>query len=206
MQYEYKSMRLPVADGEEFVRHHDVVAKEFSELGVDGWDLVSIKEDIAFFKRVIPNGKPVGLAKVCSNCKCFQPAEETEKDIEDRASGWCSEWKLAMAGMGTCNEFVEKNWTASVPNPTASAPDEESAWHWLPRTDVGEKRVEAVTSQVAGIQSPSHKHRVVVIMDRHGSVVRGKTDMINGHDHNISLIGMADEADGHTHTFEIPRG
>lgn len=204
MKYEYKTMRLPVADGEAFVRHHEEVAKEFSELGVEGWDLVSIKEEIAFFKRVIPNGKPVGLAKVCSNCKCLKPAEETEKDAEDQTSGWCSEWKLAMAGMGTCNEFVEKNW--SVPNPTGSAPDEESAWHWLPRTDVGEKRVEAVTSEVAGIQSPSHKHRVVVIMDRHAAVVRGKTDMINGHDHSISLMGMADEADGHTHTFEIPRG
>jgi hypothetical protein len=198
-------MRLPVTDGEAFVRHHEDVAREFSELGSEGWDLISIKDEIAFFKRVIPNGKPVGLAKTCSNCKCFKPADDeiTEKS-GDQVSGWCNEWKLAMAGMGTCDGFAEKDW--SIPNPAGSPPDEESAWHWLPRTDVGEKRVEAVTSEVAGIQSPSHKHRVVVIMDRHGSVVRGKTDMINGHDHNISLMGMADEADGHTHTFEIPRG
>jgi len=205
VKYEYKTMRLSVADGEEFVRHHDVVAKEFSELGGEGWELVSIERDTAFFKRVISNGKPSGLAKVCSNCKCFEPADETtEKDSLDKPSGWCGEQKLAMLGMGTCDGFTEKNW--NTPNPTGSPPDEESAWHWLPRTDVGEKRVESITDQVDGIQSPSHKHRVVVIMDRHGKVVRGKTDMINGHDHNISFMNMADEADGHTHTFEIPRG
>ena len=104
-----------------------------------------------------------------------------------------------MAAGGTCSKWSLRGDTEK------SVPDEVSAWHWMPRTEVGEKRIEAVTSQVAGIAAPEHKHRVMVIRAKDGSVVRGKTDVVNGHDHPVLVMGMVEESDGHTHTFLLPQ-
>lgn len=87
------------------------------------------------------------------------------------------------------------------PTAASATPDENSAWHWTARSEFGEKRVEAITNEVAGVKSPEHKHRVVCIVDKDGKVVRGQTDMVNGHAHQITVPGMTDDADGHTHTF-----
>jgi hypothetical protein len=193
MKYEYAVHQAPGLD----------IIKKF---GDEGWELVSVDGGTAYFKKEISTSeKPKGCAKVCANCKCFTAQADKEASIE--ATGMCSDWKLAMTATGSCEKFVEKEIMGAVKSlPAGSVPDEVSAWHWQPRTEFGEKRVEAITSQEAGANSPDHKHRVVVIRDKNGKVVRGKTDMVNGHDHPISFMGMADEADGHTHTFELPQG
>jgi hypothetical protein len=196
------------------------------ELGKGGWEMVSVDGGTAYLKRRVPTS-PTTLAKVCSNCNCFE--ECVSKDADGQAFGECSEWKLAVAAGGSCDQFTEKAYgqasgQAAPYRPAegrpfgqeagpvavedtgrqgiSAPPDEDRAWHWKPRTERGEKRLETTTSQDSGIDSPSHKHKVVVILDKNGKVVRGKTDMVNGHDHPISINGIADEADGHTHTFD----
>lgn len=82
-----------------------------------------------------------------------------------------------------------------------SVPDADAPWHWLPRSEVGEKRIEAVTSQDVGLVSPAHSHRVVAIIGPDKKVVRGKTDNVSGHEHNVTVLGNVEEADGHVHTF-----
>lgn len=173
-------------------------------LGEDGWELVSVDSGRAYLKRPIVKGKPSGCAKMCANCKCFAPQSDKEASLD--SAGWCSDWKVAMLASGSCEKFSEKEVGTVKSLPLgAVAPDDESAWHWQARTELGEKRVEAVTDLVAGVQAPQHRHRVVVIRDKNGNVVRGKAEMVNGHSHTISFMGMTDEADGHTHTFEIPQ-
>lgn len=169
-------------------------------MGEEGWDLVSVDSGRAYLKRPIVKSKPYGCAKMCANCKCFSAQSDKEASLE--SAGWCSDWKLAMSASGSCEKFVEKEMVGTVKSLPA---DESSAWHWQARTELGEKRVEAVTDLVAGVQAPQHRHRVIVIRDKNGNVVRGKAESVNGHSHTISFMGMTDEADGHTHTFEIPQ-
>jgi hypothetical protein len=130
---------------------------------------------------------------------CFDCENFPEKSREAVAK--CQRWGVQVFGAGGagCDTFK----TRSVV--TKESPVEDpSAWHWQPRTEEGEKRIEAITSQEAGVSAPSHKHRVQVIICKKGKVIRGKTDMVNGHFHVITILGMADEADGHTHSFVVP--
>jgi hypothetical protein len=65
----------------------------------------------------------------------------------------------------------------------------------------GEKRIDSLTSQDAGLDDKLHSHRVVVIVDRDMNVISGSTDFVLNHSHPITLLGVVDEADGHTHVF-----
>jgi hypothetical protein len=140
--------------------------------------------------RVDPDVK---VAKVCANCGSFETVKDTD------GVGRCPEWNLLVEASGGCGKFKTRGMTEK------SIPDEVSAWHWTPRTEIGEKRIEAITTQGSGVASPEHKHRVMVIRAKDGSVVRGKTDVVNGHDHLIKFMGMVEEADGHGHTFLLPQ-
>lgn len=235
MKFEYTSLDLgTVAPSHERVdRRRAEFLKGLSGLGEQGWELVSIEGPIAYLKRGLSNNGPSELAKVCSNCSCFQ--ECAEKDASGQAFGTCADWKTAVTATATCDRFAEKAYgqaegqaspyqdvggrptsqsaglipAAPVVRDSAAGapPDSESAWHWQPQTDFGEKRLEATTDQVGGISSPDHKHKVVAILDKDGKVVRGKTDMINGHEHSVTINGMCEEADGHTHIYDpTPRG
>lgn len=235
MKFEYTSLDLDtVAPAHERAdRRRAEFLKSLGELGEQGWELVSIEGPVAYLKRgVVNGGAPSELAKVCSNCRCFQ--ECAEKDAAGQAFGVCSDWKMSVSATASCERFVEKAYGQSegqaspyqdvggrptgqsaglvpaVPverDGAAAPPDSESAWHWQPNTDFGEKRLEATTDQSGGVASPDHKHKVVAILDKDGKVVRGKTDMVNGHEHAVAINGMCEEADGHTHTFDpTPRG
>jgi hypothetical protein len=70
----------------------------------------------------------------------------------------------------------------------------------------GHKRLQAVTSNDAGLDDKVHSHRVAVIVDRDMQVVRGQTDEVAGHTHPISIVGSVDESAGHTHKFSIYTG
>jgi hypothetical protein len=194
MRYEYKFVEKRLLP--------DLLA-QLDVLGKDGWELASQPDQTsAILKRGICMEIPQGTATACANCAGFKPAE-TLKSLD--SVGWCEEWKLAMNATGRCDRFhAIPGGTHNIP--AGSVPDENSAWHWQPRTEFGEKRVEAITDLVSGVLAPEHKHRVLVIASKDGCVVRGKTDMVNGHEHPITTVGMVDEADGHTHTFDIPRG
>lgn len=235
MKFEYTSLDLDtVAPAHERAdRRRAEFLKSLTGLGEQGWELVSVVGPTAYLKRGVAAGGPSDLAKVCSNCRSFQ--ECAEKDAGGRSFGNCSDWKTAVTATATCDRFAEKSYGQAEGQaspyqdvggrPTAQAaglipagpagrdsagaapPDAESAWHWKPNTDHGEKRLEATTDQVGGVESPSHKHKVVAILDKDGKVVRGKTDMVNGHDHPVTINGMCEEADGHTHTYDpTPRG
>lgn len=176
MHYLHKVMDLPSEE-------------ELNTLGKEGWHVsAAVGDQIIMVKQV---GKPEGVARVCSNCGSFPDAEKDE-------AGKCPEWGMLMEPGGTCEKFTLREAEKSVP-------DEDSAWHWEPRTEIGEKRIEAITSQDKGAVAPEHKHRVVVIRASDGSVVRGKTDVVNDHDHMILFMGMTEESDGHTHTFVLPQ-
>jgi hypothetical protein len=192
MRYEYKKASL--ADLE-----------ALNKMGDEGWEVCTLVGTDALLKKCLPTGCPSGTARACSNCKHFS-TQVAEKDKNAETPGWCGEWKLAMQITGSCEKFVQKEVIpgAVTPLPAGAVPDHESAWHWQPRTELGEKRVEAITSQVAGASAPDHKHRVLVILSKDGKIVRGKTDMVNGHEHKITLLGMTEEADGHTHTWIVP--
>lgn len=202
MRYEYKVVGVAPATVEDTLK----------ALGDEGWELASITGSTLYFKKAISNGVPTGVAKACANCKHFSVPQGVEKDMKAETPGWCDEWKLAMCVTGACERFALKDAIpgSRTPLPAGSVPDEESAWHWQARTEFGEKRVEAITSQVAGIRSPEHKHQVIVIVDKNGGIVRGKTNMVNGHEHKIAVMGTTEEADGHTHiwspTSERPAG
>lgn len=199
------------------------LATRLKGLGEEGWDLVTIQGETAYFKRAFPNGVPIGLAKTCGNCGQFDA--KVEKDADGQPVGLCREWKVAMAALGSCQKFVAaekigkafQNTGEPVVQPAANvtpaaslAPtvvgDIEDPRHWQPRSEAGEKKVQATSSQESGLQAPSHKHRITVIMGRDQRVVRGKTDFVNGHAHAVSVMGLTDEADGHTHVFEPLQG
>jgi len=176
MQYLHKVMSLPSED-------------ELNALGKEGWHVsAGVGDKVIMVKQV---GDPEGAARVCSNCASFP---ETEKD----SAAKCPEWGVLMEPGGSCEKWTAKAMEKSVP-------DEVSAWGWQPRTEIGEKRIEAITTQEKGAVAPEHKHRVVVIRAADGSVVRGKTDVVNDHDHVILFMGMTEESDGHTHTFVLPQ-
>lgn len=191
MKYEYTTVKVDI--------------EALNKLGDEGWDVCALIGSDVLLKKCLPSGCPSGAARACSNCKHFS-TQVAEKDKNAETPGWCGEWKLAMQITGSCDKFVQKDGIpgAVTPLPAGAVPDHQSAWHWQPRTELGEKRVEAITNQVSGVTSPEHKHRVLVIMDKNGKIVRGKTDMVNGHEHNISFLGLCDEADGHTHTWIVP--
>lgn len=91
------------------------------------------------------------------------------------------------------------------PTPTAPAAplgETDGARHWLPRTDIGEHRYEMVSTQESGLTSAPHKHVVYVILDSNRSIVRGKTDNVLGHEHDVKVLGTTEESDGHTHRTE----
>lgn len=234
MKFEYTTLDLEKAAPahERADRRRSEFLKSLQGLGEEGWELVSVEGPIAFLKRAVVNGAPTTLAKVCSNCRCFQ--ECAEKDASGQTFGNCIDWKMAVGGSGSCDRFAEKAYGQAegqaapyqpvggrptgqsagpvpagpvVRDSAGAPPDSESAWHWQPRTEYGEKRLEATTDQIAGVESPEHKHKVLAILDKDGKVVRGKTDMVNGHEHPVAINGMCEEADGHTHTYDpTPRG
>ncbi len=234
MKFEYATLDFEkIAPPRERVdRQRDVFLKALQAKGEEGWELVNVAGPLAFLKRSIPNGEPTALAKVCANCTQFE--RSIEKDADGASGGKCAEWSLFVASEGACERFCEKAYGQPEGQanpihqvegrPTGQSagevvagpsdrdgvrlpPDADSAWHWQPRTEFGEKRLEATTSQDQGIDSPDHKHKVVVILDKNGKVVRGKTDVVNGHDHPVTINGLVDDADGHTHTYDpTPRG
>lgn len=171
-------------------------------LGKDGWCLTTSAGDRLFLVKIV-NPSP---HEECGNQHCADCGNFPEKSRYAVAK--CQRWGVSVQGSGGsgCDTFTEKQAVVVVDTgtPPIGPRDDPSAWHWQPRTEDGEKRVEAISTQDTGIISPSHKHRVLVIMSSTGGVVRGKTDMVNGHYHGITHMGMTEEADGHTHTFVAP--
>lgn len=229
MKFEYTTLDAEkVAGSLESADRGAALLKALQDLGAQGWELVSAGGPVSYLKRPVANGAPTRLAKVCGNCRAY--AEFAQKDAEGQPVGRCGEWKLAVSAEGACERFAEKAYgqpegqpspyrvvagapTGQTAGPVVAAatgrdsasvvpPDAEGARHWQARTEFGERRVEATTSQEDGVQSPPHKHRVVAIVDRTGQVIRGKAEMANGHEHRVEVLGMCDEADGHTHTFD----
>lgn len=172
-------------------------------LGKEGWCLTASAGDRLFLVKMV-NVSPHMLGderRYCADCANFP---EKSRD----AVGKCAKWGVTVQGSGTdCDTFtgrIAKDHGEQGGGHGEAVSDDLSAWHWQPDTNAGEKRIEAITSQDAGITAPAHKHRVQVIVCKKGKVIRGKTDMVNGHAHAISFIGMTDEADGHTHVWSVP--
>ena len=216
-KYEYKVVDLSTATAcgtaEKSVSACDLAERSMRSLGQQGWDLVSIVGDRAYMKKEIDDGSPRGAARICANCSKFDDSKREKSDAFG-VSGMCAVHKIAMMPGGTCDSFAQRSSIgvgadASVSkakdDPKKDVPqDEESAWHWQPRTEIGEKRVEAVTSMSEGVKCPSHSHRLLAILGRDRAVVRGKTDMFDGHEHAVPMVGSVEEADGHSHVWNLP--
>jgi len=170
-------------------------------LGKDGWCLTTSAGDRLFLVKIVD----VQPHKACDGQHCANCGNFPEKS--QYAVAKCQRWGVSVQGSGGsgCDTYMEKQAVvvAETGMPPIGPKDDPSAWHWQPRTEDGEKRVEAITTQDTGVVAPSHKHRVLVIRSKDGKVVRGKTDMVNGHYHGIMTMGMTEEADGHTHTFDV---
>jgi len=71
------------------------------------------------------------------------------------------------------------------------------------REQAGQRKIEAITTQDAGVDGVRHCHRVVALVDKDMRVIYGKTDSVDGHTHDVKVVGLVEEADGHTHTFKV---
>ncbi|SRR5579885_75530 len=204
MRYDYKVIAVDKSAGPSFIDGD--IESNLRVLGEAGWELMSVYGGKAYLKKCASNGLPQGCAKACGNCKAFKAAPAAEKETGELPNGWCEKHKLAMLVTSACEDFAQKDLPgAPTPIPAGALQDENSAFHWQPKTEIGEKKIQAITNQVAGVKSDEHKHQVIVITDAKGRVVRGKTNMINGHEHNVTILGMTEEADGHTHRFDLPQ-
>jgi len=74
---------------------------------------------------------------------------------------------------------------------------------WVADSEVGQKKLEAISSTNSGLDGVSHSHRVIVIVDKNMEVLKGTTDEVDGHIHPITMVGVLDEVEGHTHTFSV---
>jgi hypothetical protein len=74
--------------------------------------------------------------------------------------------------------------------------------HWLPSTIDGQTKKEMLTDQQSGLKSAPHQHMAYAIINSDRTVVRGKTENVLGHEHNIKILGTTEESDGHCHTTE----
>ena len=74
---------------------------------------------------------------------------------------------------------------------------------WVADSAKGEKSIEAITSEDSGLKGSEHKHRVKTIVDNDMKVLRGITDEVDGHVHDVTILGTVEETDGHTHTFKV---
>lgn len=50
-----------------------------------------------------------------------------------------------------------------------------------------------------------HVHAFVALLDEYGSVISGGTEVTDGHEHSISRSTYTDDADSHSHVFNVPQ-
>ena len=67
-----------------------------------------------------------------------------------------------------------------------------------------------VDKVISGVTEPDiydgHTHKYTVILDDDGRVISGGTDVVNTHDHNISVHTSTDLAQSHRHIFNVLSG
>ena len=185
----------------------DLDSDVLNKMGSEGWDLVLLVKQDLVFKRSLSGGGggPVGLVKVCGNC--------TEFDVNksDSSTGRCSKYGAVMNEYGHCDDgwihkaVTKKDTPADKPSDVpAIATEEVSPWHLRANTLAGERRLDAMTdlSEDPTGQPASHRHRVVAVVTGENKVVKGMTDMVEGHVHEVKYIGMLEEKAGHAHTWK----
>lgn len=67
----------------------------------------------------------------------------------------------------------------------------------------GTKQYEAMSSMDADLEDISHNHMVLVVVDAEMKVVSANVQEVNGHTHECSVLGVLEESEGHTHTFQV---
>jgi len=72
-----------------------------------------------------------------------------------------------------------------------------------PVTKLGFKEVATISSRDAGIKSSEHQHMLKCVVGKEAKVESFEVQQVDGHTHEIKMLGVLDEADGHTHTFEV---
>lgn len=91
--------------------------------------------------------------------------------------------------------------------PDAAAPGTTNVIEWAADESAGEKKIEVISNEDTTFSGIPHVHRVLVIVGPDKKVRRGKTDVVAEHVHEVSpVIGFLEEADGHTHVYNVSFG
>jgi len=72
-----------------------------------------------------------------------------------------------------------------------------------PNAKAGYRTIDAMSSMSEDTDDIAHNHIVRVLVDGNMDVVESFVQEINGHEHVCSVLGTLDEAEGHTHTFQV---
>ena len=113
-------------------------------------------------------------------------------------------WELVAVDQGIMFFKRYENYEAQLRvGVAAENENDEPLLAWKANSAAGEKRINSVTTQDAGPDGVTHAHRVVAIVDGENVVVKGGTDMVDDHVHPVSILGVVEEAAGHTHLFSV---
>jgi len=113
-------------------------------------------------------------------------------------------WELVAVDKGIMYFKRYENYEAQLRTGVAAENEnDEPLFTWKANEAAGEKRINSITSQDAGPGGAPHSHRVVAIVNGEMVIVKGATDSVDDHTHPITILGTADEAAGHTHTFVV---
>jgi hypothetical protein len=113
-------------------------------------------------------------------------------------------WELVAVDQGIMYFKRYENYEAQLRvGVAAENENDEPLLAWKANPAAGEKRISSVTTQDAGPDGVPHSHRVVAIVDGENVVMKGSTDMVDDHVHPVSLLGVVEEAAGHTHLFSV---
>ena len=133
-----------------------------------------------------------------------QELEDPEKLSEILAKLGARSWELVAVDGGNMYFKRYENYEAQLrPGVAAENENDEPLLSWVPDAAAGERRITSVTSANAGPGGVPHSHRVVAIVDSAMEVQRGATDTVDGHMHEVNILGVVEEADGHTHVFSV---
>jgi hypothetical protein len=133
-----------------------------------------------------------------------QESDDPKRLIEELARLGERSWDLVSVDQGILYFKRYSNYEAQLRVGVAAENQaDEPLFTWVADEKSGERRINSLTSQNAGPGGTEHSHRVVAIVNRDMNVTRGATDTVSNHSHPVTMLGVVDEADGHTHVFNV---
>lgn len=114
-------------------------------------------------------------------------------------------------------DFIEGSWVVAM------RVEDDVLWQKILDNEINGYSYEAMVSFIDGVfvddtddgtrtgytepdVNDGHKHAFAILVDAENRPLSGGTDEVNGHSHTISNHTVTNEADGHTHRFNIVTG